>query len=320
MNILINKFCNLLMRSGNKTKARALLMESFTLFLRAVTEISTIYSNQQSAPGFVLDTGRLSSTDPVSLRPSLSAQHPDAKRARHARRAKQATPQAEQAHAQHSYLSLLPVKNVRLTGQLKMEKESQRLLSLNRVLAAALEKESKQALTPLREAKKKLKIGETEQRPVMINQRFRETRPASHITSDLIGSYVKHNSVMPNIASNAAWGRESQESGKLFIPENILDTIVENVRPRIEIRKVRVARATYQVPAQINKSKGQTLALRWIIEFAKKAKLSHKISFPEALAEQLKLALEKQGPVRERRSHLHRLGEANRSYMRYRWW
>ena len=105
-----------------------------------------------------------------------------------------------------------------------------------------------------------------------------------------------------------------------IIPENILSTLVENVRPCIEIRKVRVARATYQVPAQISKSKGQSLALRWIIEFAKKRKFSDKISFAEALAQELRLAHKKQGLVRDRRSQLHRLAETNRSYMRYRWW
>ena len=118
----------------------------------------------------------------------------------------------------------------------------------------------------------------------------------------------------------AAHLKSHQEKNNKIVPESILDTIIENVRPCIEIRKVRVARATYQVPAQIGKSKGQTIALRWIIEFANKAAVSNKISFPEALAEQLKLAFRKQGPVRERRSQLHRLAEANRSYMRYRWW
>ena len=111
-----------------------------------------------------------------------------------------------------------------------------------------------------------------------------------------------------------------QEKKNHIIPESILSTLVENVRPCIEIRKVRVARATYQVPAQISKTKGQTQALRWIIEFANKRKLSDGTSFAQALAQELKLAHKKQGSARERRSQLHRLAQANRSYMRYRWW
>ena len=100
----------------------------------------------------------------------------------------------------------------------------------------------------------------------------------------------------------------------------LLHKLIENVRPCLEIRKVRVARATYLVPAQINKSKGQTLALRWIIEFAKKRRLQHNLSFPIALAQELKLAHEKQGSARQRRSELHRLAEANRANITYRWW
>ena len=103
-------------------------------------------------------------------------------------------------------------------------------------------------------------------------------------------------------------------------PENILDKLIENVRPCLEIRKVRVARATYQVPAQLSKSKGQTIALRWIIESAQKRKLSLKISFAESLAQELDSAYKKQGNPRQRRNDLHRLAEANRSFMRYRWW
>ena len=102
--------------------------------------------------------------------------------------------------------------------------------------------------------------------------------------------------------------------------ENILNVVVENVRPLIEIRKVRVARATYQVPAQISRFKGETLAVRWIIEFANKKKQKDKISLAQALAFELASAYRKQGGPRQRRSELHKLAEANRSYIRYRWW
>ena len=93
-----------------------------------------------------------------------------------------------------------------------------------------------------------------------------------------------------------------------------------NVRPLIEIRRVRVARATYQVPAQISRLKGETLAVRWIIEFANKKKQRDKTSLAQALALELASAYRKQGGPRQRRSELHKLAEANRSYIRYRWW
>ena len=223
MNKLINKFCNLLMRSGNKTKARALLMQGFTLFLLA--DHGLRQNSTKHLQG-------------VAAQPSPWAESKD------------------------SDESLLPVKRV--------STRSDKFLIFKPSVATGACRE----LTPFRYTK----IGLA-------------THPEG-----------------------------SQEKRNKIVPESILDALIENVRPCIEIRKVRAARATYQVPAQIGKSKGQTLALRWIIEFANKAKVSNKISFPEALAEQLKLAFRKQGPVRERRSQLHRLAEANRSYMRYRWW
>ena len=112
-----------------------------------------------------------------------------------------------------------------------------------------------------------------------------------------------------------------QKTSDSKIPcENILTIIIENVRPCIEIRKVRVARATYQVPAQISRLKGETLALRWIIEFANRKKEKDKISLAQALAFELASAYRKQGGPRQRRSELHKLAEANRSNIRYRWW
>lgn len=102
--------------------------------------------------------------------------------------------------------------------------------------------------------------------------------------------------------------------------EGILHRLIENVRPLVEVRRVRVARATHQVPAQISKPKGQTLALRWIIEFANKRKQKDLLSFDKALALELLDAHKKRGGPRQRRGEVHRLASANRSVMRYRWW
>ena len=103
-------------------------------------------------------------------------------------------------------------------------------------------------------------------------------------------------------------------------PLDILMLSVENCRPCVETRKVRVARTTYAVPTPISKTKGETLALRWIIEHANKRKEKDNCTLPEALAQELTNAYRKQGGPRQRRSELHKLAEANRSYIRYRWW
>ena len=100
----------------------------------------------------------------------------------------------------------------------------------------------------------------------------------------------------------------------------IIDQAIRNCMPSLEVRKVRVAGTTYLVPAMIPKKKQETLAIRWIIEAAKKKKKTSKLSFAQCLAEEIYDAFLKQGYARTKRNELHRLAEANRAYIRYRWW
>ena len=105
----------------------------------------------------------------------------------------------------------------------------------------------------------------------------------------------------------------------LAAPE-IMEQAIRNCMPSLEVRKVRVAGTTYLVPAMIPKKKQETLAIRWIIEAAKKKKKTSKFSFAQCLAEEIHDAFLKQGYARTKRNELHRLAEANRAYIRYRWW
>lgn len=113
-------------------------------------------------------------------------------------------------------------------------------------------------------------------------------------------------------------------SSQNFILEtSVLDLLaqaVENVTPNLEVRKVRVAGTTYLVPAILSKKRQETLAIRWIIEAAKKRKKNLKFNFSECLADEIYEASKKLGNARQKRDELHRLAEANRAYIRYRWW
>ena len=99
-----------------------------------------------------------------------------------------------------------------------------------------------------------------------------------------------------------------------------LSQAVENVTPTLDVRKVRVAGTTYLVPSILSKKRQETLAIRWIIESAKKRKKNSNLKFSELLAEEVFEAAKKQGYARQKRDELHRLAEANRAYIRYRWW
>ena len=100
----------------------------------------------------------------------------------------------------------------------------------------------------------------------------------------------------------------------------VVEQAISNCMPSLEVRKVRVAGTTYLVPTMIQKKKQEALAMRWMIEAAKKKKKSTKLSFAQCLADEIFDAFNKQGYARTKRNELHRLAEANRAYIRYRWW
>jgi small subunit ribosomal protein S7 len=115
----------------------------------------------------------------------------------------------------------------------------------------------------------------------------------------------------------------SKKEGTFDESEGVLEIVsraIKNCMPNLEVRKVRIAGSTYLVPAIISKRKQEALAMRWIIETARKRKKMSKLAFCQCLADEIFDAFSKQGNAREKRDELHRLAEANRAYIRYRWW
>lgn len=101
---------------------------------------------------------------------------------------------------------------------------------------------------------------------------------------------------------------------------SVISQALENITPNLEVRKVRVAGSTYIVPAAISKKKQETLALKWLIESAKKRQKNTKLDFSSCLADEILDASKKIGQSRQKRDELHRLAQMNRAYIRYRWW
>lgn len=101
---------------------------------------------------------------------------------------------------------------------------------------------------------------------------------------------------------------------------HLIQKAVNNVKPTLQVRKVRVARSIYQVPFIMRKERQERSAVRWIIENAKRKSRHSGSTFSECLAQVVLEAFTGQGQVREKRDQLHRTAEANRTYLRYRWW
>ena len=91
---------------------------------------------------------------------------------------------------------------------------------------------------------------------------------------------------------------------------------LENVEPKVEVKSRRVGGATYQVPVEVRPKRRQTLAMRWVIEAARKR--SEK-SMPQRLAGELLEAMEQRGAAVKKREDTHRMAEANKAFSHYRW-
>jgi len=99
-------------------------------------------------------------------------------------------------------------------------------------------------------------------------------------------------------------------------PVDVLSKAVKNVRPVLEVRPRRVGGATYQVPVEVPKRRSTTLAIRWIVTFARARRQK---TFAEALAGELMDAYNNTGNSIKKKQDLHKMAESNRAFAHYRW-
>jgi len=99
-------------------------------------------------------------------------------------------------------------------------------------------------------------------------------------------------------------------------PLEALEAALENVRPMVEVKSRRVGGATYQVPVEVRPVRRNALAMRWLIEAARKR--SEK-SMAARLAGELMDASEGRGSAVKKKEDTHRMAEANKAFSHYRW-
>ena len=114
--------------------------------------------------------------------------------------------------------------------------------------------------------------------------------------------------------------RVEQDYYNKFLKNNILYQAVENVKPPLELRRVRKGGTTYQVPAIVSQKRQERLAIKWIIEAAEKRKKKNNTCFSDCLVSEIMDAFNKTGQPRQRRDEQLKVAEFNRAYTRYRWW
>jgi small subunit ribosomal protein S7 len=99
-------------------------------------------------------------------------------------------------------------------------------------------------------------------------------------------------------------------------PVLALKKAVENTRPMLEVRPRRVGGASYQVPVEVRPNRGTTLALRWLVSYAR-ARKEH--SMAERLVGEIMDASQGAGAAVKRREDIHKMAEANKAFAHYRW-
>ena len=121
--------------------------------------------------------------------------------------------------------------------------------------------------------------------------------------------------------NNKSENKNTQEnSHNDFLKNHILYQAIENIKPPLELRRVRKGGTTYQVPAIVSQKKQERLAIKWIIESACKRKSKKGNSFSESLVTEILEAFHKTGQPRQKRDEMLKIAEFNRAYTRYRWW
>ena len=99
-------------------------------------------------------------------------------------------------------------------------------------------------------------------------------------------------------------------------PMETFNKAYENIKPQLEIKSRRIGGGNYQVPVEVKEDRGQALALRWLVQYAKNR--SGK-GMAENLANEIIDAANGVGGAVKKREDAHKMAEANKAYAHYRW-
>ncbi|TKA59542.1 30S ribosomal protein S7 [Mycoplasmopsis bovis 8790] len=99
-------------------------------------------------------------------------------------------------------------------------------------------------------------------------------------------------------------------------PMEVFQAAVENVTPQLEVRTRRIGGTNYQVPTEVSARRKQTLALRWLVQYAR---LRNEKTMDVRLANEIIDASNKTGGAIKKREDTHKMAEANRAFAHFRW-
>ena len=153
----------------------------------------------------------------------------------------------------------------------------------------------------------------------------KKTQPKKNITPD-----PKFNStIIPKLISSIMYDGKRVIAEKIVYeaidkiktkskekPIDVFNEAINNIRPTVEVRSRRVGGATYQVPVEVKSKRAQALAIRWLVESARKRKDKH---MSDKIFNELFDAYEKRGSAVKKREDVHKMAESNKAFAHFRW-
>ncbi|MGM0670895.1 MULTISPECIES: 30S ribosomal protein S7 [unclassified Thioalkalivibrio] len=119
-----------------------------------------------------------------------------------------------------------------------------------------------------------------------------------------------------SVAEQVVYGALDQIESKQGDGMGALERALDNIRPRVEVKSRRVGGATYQVPVEVRSVRQDALAMRWVVEAARKR---GERTMALKLAGELMDAADSKGSAVKKREDTHRMAEANKAFAHFRW-
>ncbi|KIQ96024.1 MULTISPECIES: 30S ribosomal protein S7 [Lysobacteraceae] len=119
-----------------------------------------------------------------------------------------------------------------------------------------------------------------------------------------------------SVAEKIVYGAMDVIGEKNADPLEVVEKALANISPAVEVKSRRVGGSTYQVPVEVRSSRRVALAMRWLIDAARKRGEN---TMPRKLAAELLDASESRGGAVKKREETHRMAEANKAFAHYRW-
>ena len=153
----------------------------------------------------------------------------------------------------------------------------------------------------------------------------KKTQPKKNVVPD-----PKFNStVIPKLINNIMYDGKRGVAAKIVYdaiekiktkskdePINIFNEAINNIKPTVEVRSRRVGGATYQVPVEVKSKRAQALAIRWLVDSARKRKNK---TMAEKLYAEILDASQNKGSAIKKREDTHKMAESNKAFAHFRW-